>query len=234
MFTECITLSFDANFSPFSLAKSPPHNLQIIAYIMVCLNARCYPTVFGCKLYSAHVWMKPRFLLLEITLAWKWQIASLTFQRVICDRTIIKTINSVIAKYRDLSVSQISRYFAQPCPIIVNYFQKVEYHKCCTTWSFSGLNCLYFQTFSLNKTNLDREQTLPSMKGFPQPQKSPRKEFCHTHLQQDQLLRMGCFLFLWLYSNCNITELLVALNDSCVCSHTCQEECFALDNTVKW
>ena len=149
-------------------------------------------------------------------------------------KTIIKKINLVIAKYRDLSVSQISRYFAQPCPIIVNYFQKVEYHKCCTTWSFSGLNCLYFQTFSLNKTNLDREQTLPSMKGFPQPQKSPRKEFCHTHLQQDQLMRMGCFLFLWLYSNCNITELLVALNDSCVCSHTCQEECFALDNTVKW
>ena len=111
---------------------------------MVCLNAQCYPTVFGCKLYSAHVWMKPRFLLLAITLAWKWQIASLTFQRVICDRTIIKTINSVIAKYHDLSVSQISRYFAQPCPIIVNYLQKVEYHKCCTTWSFSGLNCLYF------------------------------------------------------------------------------------------
>ena len=116
MFTECITLSFHANFSPFSLAKSPPHNLQIIAYIMVCLNAQCYPTVFGCKLYSAHVWMKPRFLLLVITLAWKWQIASLTFQRVICDRTIIKTINSVITKYRDLSVSQISWYFAQPCP----------------------------------------------------------------------------------------------------------------------
>ena len=84
--------------------------------IMVCLNAQCYPTVFGCKLYSAHVWMKPRFLLLVITLAWKWQIASLTFQRVIYDRTIIKTINPVITKYRDLSVSQISRYFAQPCP----------------------------------------------------------------------------------------------------------------------
>ena len=59
-------------------------------------------------------------------------------------KTIIKKINLVIAKYRDLSVSQISRYFAQPCPIIVNYLQKVEYHKCCTTWSFSGLNCLYF------------------------------------------------------------------------------------------
>ena len=110
---------------------------------MVCLNAQYHPTVFGCKLYSAHVWMKPRFLLLMITLVWKWQIASLTFQRVICDRTIIKTINSVIAKYRDLSVSQYHDILLNLVQI-VNYLQKVEYHKCCTTWSFSGLNCLYF------------------------------------------------------------------------------------------
>ena len=201
---------------------------------MVCLYAQCHPTVFGCKLYSAHVWMKPRFLLLAITLAWKWQIASLTFQRVICDRTIIKTINSVIAKYRDLSVSQISRYFAQPCPIIVNYLQKVEYHKCCTTWSFSGLNCLYFPNIFIEQNRSWLWTDFAKYERFSTPQKSPRKEFCRTHLQQDQLMRMGCFLFLWLYSNCNITELLVALNDSCVCSHTCQEECFALDNTVKW
>ena len=132
---------------------------------MVCLYAQCLPTVFGCKLYSAHVWKKPRFLLLVITLAWKWQIASLTFQRVICDRKYRDLSVSQISRYfaqpcpiivnylqkveyhkccTDLSVSQISRYFAQPCPIIVNYLQKVEYHKCCTTWSFSGLNCLYF------------------------------------------------------------------------------------------
>ena len=46
------------------------------------------------------------------------------------DRMIKKLLNSVIAKYSDLSVTQIidlrdtdkSRYFAQPCPIIINYF----------------------------------------------------------------------------------------------------------------
>ena len=37
------------------------------------------------------------------------------------DRMIKQLLNSVIAKYRDLSVSRRSRYFAQPCPIIVNY-----------------------------------------------------------------------------------------------------------------
>ena len=53
------------------------------------------------------------------------------------NRMIKQLLNSVIAKYRDLSVSRRSiirlrqiidllatdksRYFAQPCPIIVNY-----------------------------------------------------------------------------------------------------------------
>ena len=36
------------------------------------------------------------------------------------DRMIKQLLNSVIAKYRDLSVSRRSRYFAQPRPIIVN------------------------------------------------------------------------------------------------------------------
>ena len=37
------------------------------------------------------------------------------------DRMIKQLLNSVFAKYRDLSVSRRSRYFAQPRPIIVNY-----------------------------------------------------------------------------------------------------------------
>ena len=62
------------------------------------------------------------------------------------DRTIKQLLNSVIAKYRDLSVSRtsiiclglrlrqiidllasdISRYFAQPRPIIVNYWKRFQ------------------------------------------------------------------------------------------------------------
>ena len=77
----------------------------------------------------------------------KWQIASLSCQEVIkirtqtCDRMIKQLLNSVIAKYGDLSVSRRSiihlslrlrqitdllatdksPYFAQPRPVIVNY-----------------------------------------------------------------------------------------------------------------
>ena len=38
------------------------------------------------------------------------------------DRMIKQLLNSVIAKYRVLSVSRRSRYFAQPRPIIAKYF----------------------------------------------------------------------------------------------------------------
>ena len=54
-----------------------------------------------------------------------WQIASLSCQEVIKiekklgNRMIKQLLNSVIAKYRDLSVSRRSQYFAQPRPIIV-------------------------------------------------------------------------------------------------------------------
>ena len=88
------------------------------------------------------------FLLLVIALAWKWQIASLPNARIFIDdklsvRMIKQLLNSVIAKYRDLSLSRRSiisfslrlrliidllatdcksRYFAQPRPITVNSF----------------------------------------------------------------------------------------------------------------
>ena len=55
------------------------------------------------------------------------------------DRMIKQLLNSVIAKYRDLSVSRISiiidllasdksRYFAQPRPIIINYYYYYYYY----------------------------------------------------------------------------------------------------------
>ena len=83
-------------------------------------------------------------LLLAIALAWKWQIAWLPkdiyYKYKLGDRMIKQSLNSVIAKYRDLSVSRRSiiclslrlrqiivllatdksRYFAQPRPTIVN------------------------------------------------------------------------------------------------------------------
>ena len=82
----------------------------------------------------------------------------------------------VIAKYRDLSVSQISRYFAQPCPIIVNYLQKVEYHKCCTTWSFSGLNCLYFPNIFIEQNRSWLWTDFAKYERFSTTSKIPSKE----------------------------------------------------------
>ena len=42
-------LSFEANFSFFSLAESPPRDLQITAYKQWSAHVQCRPTVFGCK-----------------------------------------------------------------------------------------------------------------------------------------------------------------------------------------
>ena len=87
----------------------------------------------------------------------KW----LKYENKLGDRLIKQLLNSVIAKYRDLSVSRRSiiclslrlrqiidllatdksRYFAQPHPIIVNYFsmQRVISHR---VW-LSSINCLF-------------------------------------------------------------------------------------------
>ena len=98
------------------------------------------------------------FLLLAIALAWKWQIASLpgrySLKNKLGDRMIKQFLNSVVAKYRDLSVSRRSiiclslrlrqiidllatdksRYFAQPRPIIANYspsiYNQTRSHAC--------------------------------------------------------------------------------------------------------
>ena len=86
------------------------------------------------------------FLLLAIALAWKWQIASfpkdIHYKNKPGDQMIKQLLNSVNAKYHDLSVSRRSIiclsllatdkswYFAQPPPIIVNYF---IVHKLCSS-----------------------------------------------------------------------------------------------------
>ena len=100
------------------------------------------------------------FLLLAIALAWKWQIASLPedihWKNKLGDRMIKQLLNSVVAKYRDLSVSRRSiicrsriidllatdksRYFAQPRPIIVN----------CRDHSVNNVNYTYMSIFAMN------------------------------------------------------------------------------------
>ena len=96
------------------------------------------------------------FLLLEIAL----EIASLPkiihWKNKLGDRMIKQLLNSVVAKYRDLSVSRRSiicrsriidllatdksRYFAQPRPIIVN----------CRDHSVNNVNYTYMSIFATN------------------------------------------------------------------------------------
>ena len=88
------------------------------------------------------------FLLLEIAL----EIASLPknihWKNKLGDRMIRQLLNSVVAKYRDLSVSRRSiiclshksRYFAQPRPIIVN----------CRDHSVNNVNYTYMSIFAMN------------------------------------------------------------------------------------
>ena len=86
---------------------------------------------------------------------------------------IKQLLNSVIAKYRDLSVSpgsivclslrlrQIidllttdkSRYFAQPRPIIVKYSHDAEKDKKPPTDSPGKKNCLHEETLGMTETN---------------------------------------------------------------------------------
>ena len=111
--TKIISLSFNANCSSFSLAESPPCDVQITAYkiIMVC----------SCAMSSNHVWLAANnvplthkwnhtFLLLTITLAWKmadcFTSRRYSLKNKLDDWMTKQLLNSVIAKYRDLSVSR--------------------------------------------------------------------------------------------------------------------------------
>ena len=101
------------------LAKLPPNNGLIMR------DGR--PTVFGCKYYFAS-WVNETTLFSH-ALAWKCEIASLTFQKAIFvkkqtrwpnDKTVIELGYRKISWY--VSVSQIN-YLAQPseCSPLTNY-----------------------------------------------------------------------------------------------------------------
>ena len=92
------------------------------------------------------------FLLLEIASLPK----NIHWKKKLGDRMIKQLLNSVVAKYRDLSVSRRSiicrsriidllatdksRYFAQPRPIIVN----------CRDHSVNNVNYMYMSIFAMN------------------------------------------------------------------------------------
>ena len=111
-------ISFEANFSFFSLAESPSHDLQITAYklIMVC----------SCTMSSNCVWLwhlaANNILLMRkrthaFLLVWKWQIALLS-EDIHVDQMIKQLLfNSVITKYRDLSLSSL---WTDPPPLRKN------------------------------------------------------------------------------------------------------------------
>ena len=105
------------------------------------MRSEYHQNVLCCKWYSAHAEFKPRsWEKSGRSLPWaarKW----LQYENKLGDRMTKQLLNSVIAKYRDLSVSRRSticlsrrliidllasdksRYFAQPWPIIiVNYY----------------------------------------------------------------------------------------------------------------
>ena len=135
------------NFFFLSFGREPTERgLHITTYKYWSAHAQCRPTVFGCKQYSAHAQKETVFFSFLRSLL-RENGRSLRFPRIFIkknklgDRMIKQLLNSVMAKYRDLSVSlrsiiclslrlrQIidlfatdkSRYFAQPPPIIVNY-----------------------------------------------------------------------------------------------------------------
>ena len=100
--------------------------------IMVCscaMSSNCVKLVFGCKYYSAHAQKKPRFSpscdcscvkMASEDIHWKKQI------RWSNDKTIIELgyrkiswFVTVVSQMSYLLATDKSRYFAQPCPIIV-------------------------------------------------------------------------------------------------------------------
>ena len=110
-------LSFEANFSFFSLAEGPPRDLQITAYkIMVC----------SCAMPSNCVWLSVWLQIIFCTCVKETVLFSFLrsllrengrsprFPRIfikknkVGDRMIKQLLNSVIAKSRDLSVSRRS------------------------------------------------------------------------------------------------------------------------------
>ena len=83
-------------------------------------------------LYSVHAWIKPRFssscFYSCVKIADRFQPLSLFIsKKKLGDRMIKQLLKSFFwAKYRDLLATDKSRYFAQPRPIIVNYYQQLN------------------------------------------------------------------------------------------------------------
>ena len=106
-------LSFNANFSSFSFAESPPRDLQITAYklIMVCSCAMSSNCVWLQIIFFSCVNETLLFSFLRLFLREKGR--SLRFVKMVVknrlgEGMIKQLLNSVIAKYCDLPVSRTS------------------------------------------------------------------------------------------------------------------------------
>ena len=106
-------LSFDANFSSFSFAESPPRDLQITAYklIVVCSCAMSSNCVWLQIIFF--LWVNETLLFSFLRLFLRKKGRSLRFPKMVVknrlgDGMIKQLLNSVIAKYCDLPVSRTS------------------------------------------------------------------------------------------------------------------------------
>ena len=100
------------------------------------------------------------FLLLAIALAWKWQIASLPedihWKNKLGDRMIKQLLNSVIAKYRDLSLSHHSIICLSLQLRQIVYWSARHWQITIVCLTSSNVN--YFLTYPLGSdlSNMDR------------------------------------------------------------------------------
>ena len=146
-------LSSDANVSSFLLAESPPRDLQLNNYlkIMVCSCVMLFNCFWLQILFCSCIIETALFSFLRSLLCKNGR--SLRFPKIFLKkqtRWMIKQLllNSVITKYRDLSVSRRSiiiclslwlqqiidllvtdKYFAQPRPIITKYLHICATHQ---------------------------------------------------------------------------------------------------------
>ena len=161
-------LSFDANFSSFSLAESPPRDLQITADIMVCSCAMSSNCVwFKCMVANNILLMRKwshAFLLPVIARTWKWQIASnpwvYLLKNKLGDRMIKHLLNSVIAKYRGFSVSRRSIVCLMPKPSDLlptdphSLFDRMERNECSPKKTCALIHCADFPCNVLSYNSL--------------------------------------------------------------------------------
>ena len=105
---------------------------------------------------------------------WSLRFLRISLKNKLNDRMIKQLLNSVIAKYRDLSVSRrsiiyLSRsacqlqitFFVQPRPIIVNYSFREQLQRSQCTIKVVPTRCSFRQIFFLNPIRLPALQTKP-------------------------------------------------------------------------